>query len=261
MNDLERFCYTKSRESLLKWTHYLEVYDRHFARFRSKAPVVVEIGVYQGGSLQMWRDYFGPDAKIIGVDINPECLALKQQGFEIEIGDQGNPIFWLDFKAKYPQVDILIDDGGHLTKQQWVTFEHMFPHISETGVYLCEDTHASYHPAYISYAGENPQRRDPGTFMEFTKKLVDEMNAWWWLPDNAMPTPFTRSCASMHYYPMVVVFEKLPRSRPRDFMAENGKVYYDVAIPPHWGVPRSEEGLVHLQKIRSVGPLATKPEK
>ena len=42
---------------IYKWTHYFEIYERHFARFRGKAVHVAEVGVYSGGSLRMWKWY------------------------------------------------------------------------------------------------------------------------------------------------------------------------------------------------------------
>jgi ubiquinone/menaquinone biosynthesis C-methylase UbiE len=54
-----------------KWMPYLEIYERHFERYRGTDVHVLEIGVFGGGSLQMWKDYFGPQSQIFGVDINP----------------------------------------------------------------------------------------------------------------------------------------------------------------------------------------------
>lgn len=127
-----------------RWLDNFPIYERHFARFRNAAPVVLEIGVKKGGSLDMWRHYFGPSATIIGVDINQSFARFRDDGFLIEIGDQGDAEFWQRFKQKYPRVDVLIDDGGHRMDQQRVTFLSMFPHLSADGVYLCEDLHTSY---------------------------------------------------------------------------------------------------------------------
>ena len=66
----------------------------------------------------MWRDYLGPDATITGVDIDPRCKSLEAEGFEIWIGDQADPQFWRRFLEKHPQVDVVIDDGGHEMRQQ-----------------------------------------------------------------------------------------------------------------------------------------------
>ncbi|HMH33204.1 MAG TPA: hypothetical protein VK543_09260, partial [Puia sp.] len=73
MNDLEKYFNSNTKRRIFKWHHYFEIYDRHFSRFRNKEINILEIGVLHGGSLQMWKEYFGPKAKIYGIDINPEC--------------------------------------------------------------------------------------------------------------------------------------------------------------------------------------------
>lgn len=59
-----------------KWHHYLPIYERYFAPYKSLKPRFLEIGVSKGGSLSLWREYFGPDAVIFGIDIDPSCAAL-----------------------------------------------------------------------------------------------------------------------------------------------------------------------------------------
>jgi hypothetical protein len=93
-----------------KWSHYFDIYDRHFAQFRGEEVHVLEIGVYSGGSLEMWRDYFGPKARIYGVDIEPACRAYESDSVKIFIGDQGDRQFWHEFRGKVPALDIVIDD-------------------------------------------------------------------------------------------------------------------------------------------------------
>lgn len=78
MNDLERFAAAHGGRCFSKQAHYFEVYDRHFARFRGTDVHVVEIGVGDGGSLQMWRHCFGAGARIFGVDINPHCKEVEE---------------------------------------------------------------------------------------------------------------------------------------------------------------------------------------
>ncbi len=118
---------------------------------------MVEFGVFQGGSLQMWRDYFGPRARIIGVDINPECRIFAEDQIEIMIGDQEDRNFLRSIAAAVPRIDILLDDGGHTMKKQIATFEELFPHIDKNGVYLCEDLLTSYRPT--SAAGTRTRTR------------------------------------------------------------------------------------------------------
>ena len=148
MNDLERYFTENTGRLIHKWKHYFAIYDRHFSRFRDTDVHVAEIGISQGGSLQMWKQYFGPKAKIFGVDINPYCKKLEEEGIEIFIGDQEDRTFLKSLTQKIPKIDILIDDGGHSMKQQIATYEELFSHIDENGIYLCEDVHTSYCPGW-----------------------------------------------------------------------------------------------------------------
>lgn len=229
MNELQKYFEANQDRVIHKWAHYFDAYDRHFRRFRRKAPVVVEIGVNYGGSLQMWRNYFGKSATIIGIDINPACRELEKEGFQILIGDQGDRNFWKEFKARFPRIDILIDDGGHTFQQQRVTFEEMFEHVDKNGVYFVEDIHTSY----IPYWGGG--FRKPGTFVEYAKGLVDELNAWWTNDRKRYVTKLTKSCTSIHYYDSIVVLEKGERDPPYDVIsgrdAEKHKTYWKPEPP------------------------------
>ncbi|WP_449373257.1 class I SAM-dependent methyltransferase [Arthrobacter psychrolactophilus] len=139
-----RACYDAAPFLSLKHTTYFSVYDHLFSRFVGKAPVIVEVGVLNGGSLHMWREFFGADARIIGVDLNPEAGWLREDGFEIHIGDQADPQFWQDFFREVGDVDILLDDGGHTYPQQVVTASSALDHIRDGGLLVVEDTHTSY---------------------------------------------------------------------------------------------------------------------
>jgi hypothetical protein len=192
-----------------KWFHYLDVYHRHFARFRGTDFTMVEIGVYHGGSLQMWRDYFGPRARIVGVDVNPRCKSLEEPGIEIVIGDQADPQFLLELQRRLGRIDLLLDDGGHTMQQQVVTFSTLFPHVSPDGVYLCEDVHTSY---WRNFGGGF---RHQNTFIEVMKGLIDQLNAFCSKdPHSFSPSTFTRTVAAMHFYDSIVVIEKQPRDQP-----------------------------------------------
>jgi hypothetical protein len=131
-----------------KWEHYLDAYERHLSRFRGRAVTLVEIGIYSGGSLPMWRAYLGNDCTVYGVDIQPECIQYQSEGIHVVIGDQADRAFWRQFKQSVPHVDIAIDDGGHTYEQQRVTLEELFPHLRPGGVYICEDIHGMGNPFF-----------------------------------------------------------------------------------------------------------------
>jgi hypothetical protein len=209
MNDLEKYFIENTGRLIEKWKHYFEIYDRHFSRYRGTDVHIIEFGVYQGGSLQMWKQYFGPNSKIFGIDINPHCKKLEEEQIEIFIGDQEDRRFLKALAEKIPRIDILIDDGGHTMKQQINTFEELFSYIDENGVYLCEDIHTSY---WLRWGGGYKKR---GTFIEYSKNFIDYINAWHSTRTSRLSvTEFTRSVHSLHYYDSVLVIEKRPIEKP-----------------------------------------------
>ncbi len=208
-NPLQEYFDRNPGRLMSKWRHYFDIYHRHFERFRGCAPTVVEIGVYHGGSLQMWKEYFGAEARIVGVDINPRLKDLSVPGIEIEIGDQGDRAFLASLAEKVGPIDILIDDGGHTMAQQIGTVEALFGAMTTDGVILVEDTHTSY---WREYGGG---LRAPHTFIAFAKHLVDELNAYHTRdPHSFVPGPFTQTTRSIHFYDSVVVIEKGVHPRP-----------------------------------------------
>ena len=209
MNDLEKYFAGHTGRLIHKWKHYFEIYDRHFSRYRGTDVHVVEVGVSHGGSLQMWKEYFGPHAKIFGIDINPHCKQLEEEQIEIFIGDQADREFLKSLIEKIPRIDILIDDGGHTMDQQIHTYEELFPSIDREGVYLCEDLHTSY----LAKWGGGYKKR--GTFIESSKAFIDSINAWHSVQASRLSvTDFTRSVQSLHYYSGVLVIEKRPVEEP-----------------------------------------------
>lgn len=208
MNDLQAYFEANTGRLIHKWMHYFEIYDRHFARFRGGDVHVLEFGVFQGGSLDMWKHYFGPRCKIYGVDINPACKALETDDVRIFTGDQEDRAFLKSLATQIPRVDILIDDGGHTMRQQIATFEELFGHVAADGVYLCEDLHTSYWPHW----GGGYRKR--GSFIEYAKGLIDSLHAWHSQSGRLQVDEFTRSAHSLHWYDSVLVIEKRPMAAP-----------------------------------------------
>ncbi len=215
MNDLEKHFTENTGRLIHKWNHYFDIYDRHFSRFRGTDVHIVEFGVSQGGSLHMWKEYFGPDAKIFGVDINPLCKQLEEEQVQIFIGDQEDRKFLKSLAKAIPRIDILLDDGGHTMKQQIHTYEELFPFVDKNGVYLCEDLHTSYWPKW----GGGYKKRD--TFIEYSKNFIDYINAWHCEQTSRLSaSEFTKSVQSLHYYDNVLVIEK--RSIEKPFHSSTG---------------------------------------
>ena len=209
-NPLERYFASHAGErQMVKWFHYLEIYHRHFARFRGKSPVVLEIGVFGGGSLQMWSEYFGPGATIIGIDIDPACARFRGPGIEVLIGDQADRAFLAEVRGKVPRLDIVVDDGGHTMLGQIASFEELYPHQQPDGVYLCEDVHTSLYAEYGATEGAT-------TFLEYAKGLVDRLHAWHSRdPSRLAVDAITRTTHSCHFYNSVFVAEKRAMQPPQ----------------------------------------------
>lgn len=160
--------YSNSPYKSTKHSTYFPVYDKLFSRFIGKAITFVEIGVLNGGSLFMWREFLGPNARIIGIDLNPDAKRWENDGFEIYIGSQSDPTFWHNFFSAVGPVDLVLDDGGHTFEQQIITAESVVPFINDGGLLVVEDTHTSY---LSEFSG--PSSR---SFVSYAKNCVDGIN-------------------------------------------------------------------------------------
>lgn len=211
-NPLRNFFDTQHHRLIDKWDHYFDIYHKYFKKFRnsssSSSPShvhMLEIGVFQGGSIEMWRDYFGPDrCTIYGIDINPNCKNIENSysNVKIFIGDQANKEFLKSVITQIPQLDIVLDDGGHKMVQQIVTFEALYPHIKYGGVYMCEDLHTSY---WNEYGGGHKRY---GTFIEYIKDYIDKLNAYHSRTPNFRVDSYTKTMDSLHFYDSIAVVKK-----------------------------------------------------
>ena len=203
MSSLHKYFLNNSGRGIHKWLHYFDIYERHFERFVGKTVTVLEVGVGRGGALRMWKAYFGPRAKILGLDIREETRRFEEKRVHMYIGDQTDPLLYEKMMQEHGRVDIVIDDGSHIMEHMIGTFEIMYDKISDNGVYLIEDVHTSYVPNY------NGGLKKPGTIIEHTKDLIDRLHAHR-IKDGSplQPDKFTRSTDGIHIYDSVIVFEK-----------------------------------------------------
>jgi SAM-dependent methyltransferase len=192
---------TNDNRQIHKWKHYFPVYERHFQSFVYKPLTFLEIGCGRGGSLQMWKRYFGPHARIIGIDILPECSSYSEDQIDVRIGRQQDPKFLQSLIDEFGAPDIVLDDGSHMMSDMIATFQFLYPRVAKNGIYMVEDLHTAYWEEY-----EGGFRR-PSTFIELCKHLIDELNADH-TRDAFPPTDFTKTTLSMHFYDSVAVFEK-----------------------------------------------------
>lgn len=192
-----RALFLESTKYTTKWEKYFDVYDNIFERFRNRKITFVEVGVLNGESLQMWKKYFHPDSRIIGIDFNPECKKFEKNGIEIFIGDQSEEKFWDNFYEKIGKVDILLDDGGHTNTQQIVTSIKSLPNINDGGVLMIEDTHTSYMREF-----GNPNKY---SFINFSKKIIDDVNFKYPSLGN-FKLSFNNYVYSIQYFESIVIF-------------------------------------------------------
>ena len=219
-----------------KWANYLEVYERHFSFFRGKKPVILEIGVRRGGSLDVWKKYFGPDSTIVGIDIDPSCQGMHSHDFNIHIGDQSDESFLEKVLGGYQEFDVVIDDGSHIGSHMIKSFEYIYPKMSANGIYVVEDVVPSMIASassegklasFIDYAsllarqlnygfasqavlgGVNNSSRNSAVKMG---KNVDSWSSNSLVQFNS-PSLFTAITKSILFYPNMVVFEKQPQGK------------------------------------------------
>jgi hypothetical protein len=203
----------KAGPGIHKWTHYLDIYHRHLEKFRNRDVHLVEIGVFSGGSLKMWREYLGAKTLVYGVDIDPACRIYENESTTIYIGNQGDRQFWRMFKAKVPRIDVVIDDGSHFAWEQILTFTELFPVLSPGGVYICEDIHGDGHG-----------------FTSFIHGLADSLNSGHFTEDDDHPERCQLIKAngaqavvhSISLYPLIAVVEKRKAGLPELIGAKHG---------------------------------------
>ena len=124
---------------------FLNIYEKYFKNLRDKKLNILEIGVDKGDSLRLWREYFF-NSNICGLDIDKKDFIIKD--VEIYQGDQNDKILLNKIANKYGKFDIIIDDGSHVSKHVINSFNYLFDHLSQNGIYIVEDLQTSYIPRY-----------------------------------------------------------------------------------------------------------------
>ncbi len=181
-----------------KWKHYFDVYERYFQSYVGKEVYILELGVCQGGSLQLWKKYFGDKAKVVGVDIDPRAKYEEDQ-IEVEIGDLRDSKFLKYLIEKHGRPDIIIDDASHETQQTLWTFGFFMPTLDDNGIYVIEDTHTHYRPEY------NGGTKNPFNIINALSAMTHDVNV------NHIEEAFTPglgSVKSISYYDSLVILEK-----------------------------------------------------
>lgn len=186
---------------IFKWKHYLPAYERHFIRFQSQSILLIELGVGLGGSLQLWKKFFGPHAVIVGIDINQDLKQFEEDQIHIRIGSQSDTGFLKNVIDEFGLPDVVIDDGSHIMNDVNASFDFLYPLIVKNGVYCVEDLHTAY---WEDYGGGY---KKSSTFIERSKLFIDSLNAHH-ARGQFTKDAFTDTTLSMHVYDSMVFFEK-----------------------------------------------------
>jgi len=160
--------FNELKTASLKVNTYFANYEELLSKYRDSKPTVVEVGVLSGGSLIMWKKFFGEGCRIIGIDANPEAIKHYKDGIEIYIFNQEDINEWDKFYRTVGMIDILIDDGGHTSFGQIVTCISGSKYINDGGIIVVEDVHTSYQKEFGM-----PNKY---SFDNWTNQLSVEMN-------------------------------------------------------------------------------------
>lgn len=171
MRSLEKIAYTLGTDKSSRIHNYCVKYEKWLPFNRLEPINILEIGVLQGHSLLTWREYY-PNAKVIGIDINPECKNHEDidNNIFVEIGSQDDPDFLKYVIDKFGPFDMILDDGSHMNSHIIFSFLNLIDSLKSEGVYIVEDSCTSYWEEYEGGFRKN------GTAIEFFKNMVDDVN-------------------------------------------------------------------------------------
>ena len=200
--DLYHYFVTQQGRNMIKNPHYFPIYERHLAQFAGTPATVFEIGTGEGGSCQMWKYYFGPGATIVTIDMRSLPQFNETQIF-VRTGDQSDPVFLNGLIEEFGPPDIVLDDGSHMMAHINASFDVLFPKMSARGVYLVEDLDGAYWPE------RGGGLRNPASFYERAKTLIDEMNACY-TRGAVKAGPYGSNLCGISFYNSVCVLEKMP---------------------------------------------------
>jgi hypothetical protein len=220
--DNELFEIFASDTNVHKWHHYFDIYTRHFEPYRKRPIRMLEIGVFRGGSLRMWKKFFHPDSIIVGIDIDKDCRQheIAGQQVHVRIGSQADPDFLRAVNEEFGPFDIILDDGSHKSYHQLISFTSLFRDaLKDGGCYLVEDMHSNYWTSHVD---------TPRSFMELAKDMIDmlhepylgrkELHFRHGHPEAVSALALSYLAANLQgisFYDSIIVFDKKARYLPR----------------------------------------------
>ena len=192
-----------------KWHSYLPVYERYLDRFRGQPVRFLEIGVQYGGSLQIWRKYFGTEAQILGVDIHPLAGRDPRLQEPVRTGDQSDCEFLQQVFNEMGGIDVVLDDGSHRMRDIATSFEFLFPLLPEGGLYIIEDVSATFWRDYRGSMG-GPLRN----ISSYLQRLILDQHHQFH-PYPVRNKAVAAHIGAIHSYPGIIVIEKRKLPEPQ----------------------------------------------
>jgi cephalosporin hydroxylase len=231
LRGLEELAVSMNSNKFTKWWHYFGIYDSLFDSLaqqsrRNELPQplrILEIGVWMGGSLQLWRKYFGERSIIFGIDIDEAAARQGVHEAQVRIGSQSDPIFLKSVLDEMGGLDIVIDDGSHRSKDVIASLNAIFPYLSDGGLYIIEDLHTSYWPNF----GGGLKR--PSSSIEVLKSIIDMLNQPYFgqTSNDKRLTLSPGDIGSIQFFDSVVVIKKAKVKQPAFYLNPGKNVTVD----------------------------------
>jgi len=155
-----------------RFHNYCRQYENLVREYRESPISLLELGVFQGESVKIWREVFPNATQIVGADIDSSCTSFEnpEKSIFIEIGDATDPDFLTHLFQKFGGFDIIIDDASHTNKDVILSFEQLFPLLNDNGLYIVEDT--------ITYKHTNYWVPDYPNHLEYFAQYTPYLNQW-----------------------------------------------------------------------------------
>lgn len=201
---------------LSKYRNYFDIYEQQMARFRHQEHVrMLELGVRSGGSLRMWKEYFGDALELHGIDTNPNSKIFEDTANNVHVhtGSLADTQWLHSFAQTMAPFDIILDGASHRSSDKKLAFEVLYSIVQPFGVYIVEDRHASYWPHDPFNVGVGVAT----TFVEHCKQLIDALKSFDW--DSRRATDIARTTYSLTFYDSVIVINKRPHAPAEEVAA------------------------------------------
>ena len=215
-----------------KWgSHwYMKHYQRFFSPLQLERLRILEIGIggesdpREGGrSLRVWKSFFR-NSQIYGIDIHDK-KPLEESRITTFRGSQADAVFLKSVAKQVGGFDIIIDDGSHVNDHVIISFETLFPFLSENGLYVVEDTQHSYWPGF---GGSSESFEDPRTMMGYFKRLADAINFEEIFKPGYTPSYYDRHVVAIHFFHNMIFVQKGLNDEGSNVLTDNATDRPDI---------------------------------